>query len=165
MSQAPEHINQRRHEPRRPAAFAFWFYPPEANGRASGWMFNLSAGGAAFLTSADKTPAVGEFVRFREMYSEDRFVRDGSPALPEHARVLRVDDAEGVTRRVAVRFEADVAAAHVLPRTGQSVVGCSRRREPSPPPPLAPAAAEPILPTVNTAEPIIPTTQRYTSAN
>lgn len=129
-------------------------------------MFNLSAGGAAFLTSAEKTPAVGEFVRFREMYSEDRLVRDGSPALPEHARVLRVDDAEGVTRRVAVRFEANVAAAHVRLRTGQSVVGCSRRREPSSPPLPAPVANdEPVLPAANAGESITPTAQRYTSAN
>ena len=89
-----------------------------------------------------------------------------APALgADDASEALCDDADGVTRRVAVRFEADLAAVRAFPRTSHSAVGCSRRREPSPPPPLAPANAEPVLPAANAGEPIIPAAQRYTSAN
>ena len=42
------------------------------------------------------------------MYSADPFVRDGALPLPPVARVVRVDESAGVTRRVAVRFVSEV---------------------------------------------------------
>jgi hypothetical protein len=70
-------------------------------------MLDLSTSGAAFLTPATEVPAVGVRVELIEMQCPDRLVREGAGPLPRFARVLRHDDARGVTRRVAVRFEVD----------------------------------------------------------
>ncbi len=59
------------------------------------------------LTAACDAPPVGERVELVEMLTTDRMVRDGATNLPRFARVLRHDDMEGLTRRIAVRFEAD----------------------------------------------------------
>lgn len=73
-------------------------------------MLDLSAGGAALLTSFDNAPPVGDRIQLLEMQTRDPLVRDGAPPLPMTARVLRHDDSRGLTRRIAVRFEADQAA-------------------------------------------------------
>lgn len=73
-------------------------------------MLNVSARGAAFLSIAGDAPHVGERIELSEMYSANRAVREAVFPLPPHARVLRVDDADGATRRVAVQFEAEQRA-------------------------------------------------------
>lgn len=96
---------ERRSSPRRPAAFAFWV---ETGGCESGaWMVDLSEGGAGFLVGAEGAPGCGEVVGLREMAATDCHVRAVAQALPESARVVRVEEGE-VTRRVAVRFEERV---------------------------------------------------------
>ncbi|HUU98740.1 MAG TPA: hypothetical protein VM487_23660 [Phycisphaerae bacterium] len=72
-------------------------------------MLNLSARGAAFLAAAEDAPNVGERLELGEMHSANRSVREAAIRLPSHARVLRVDDPDTPTRRVAVRLETDVS--------------------------------------------------------
>jgi hypothetical protein len=107
MSQPSTTQRERRSEPRRSAAFGFWFQRPESQ-RAAAWMLNLSARGAAFLADADDVPRVGERLRLTEMHSAAPAVREAAEVLPAFARVLRVDDPDAPTRRVAVQLEADV---------------------------------------------------------
>jgi len=97
---------ERRCEPRRCAAYSFWYRRPNALELSSAWLLNVSNGGAAFLATPADTPVVGEKIELEEMYSANRLVQEGAPPLPRHARVLRVEDPQGATRRVAVRFEA-----------------------------------------------------------
>lgn len=111
MSTVPPVGIERRRERRWPAAFAFWFQPDATDERTSAWMLNISSQGAAFLTAAAEAPVVGQRLRLLEMLAHDRVVRQAHGLLSRFARVLRIDDTEGVTRRVAVRFEADVSAA------------------------------------------------------
>ncbi|MCK4343586.1 MAG: PilZ domain-containing protein [Phycisphaerae bacterium] len=98
---------ERRRDPRQPQAFAFWIRPVSSPNRVSAWMLDVAAGGAAFLTAIDEAPPVGERVELLEMHTTDRMVREGAAPLPPFARVVRHDDSDGITRRVAVRFEAD----------------------------------------------------------
>jgi hypothetical protein len=111
VQQQADNEVERRADVRQPAAFAFWIQPARRDPRFAAWMLNLSAGGAAFLTAADDAPALGERLELLEMATTDRVVRNDARELPRFARVLRHDDSEGVTRRVAVRFEADVDAS------------------------------------------------------
>jgi hypothetical protein len=73
-------------------------------------MLDVSTRGAAFLTAAPESPPVGARIELLEMQTPDRVVREGAGPLPRFARVLRHDEANGVTQRVAVQFEADARA-------------------------------------------------------
>ena len=139
MPQALEPPRERRDEERRPAAFAFWFGPAGSNRRSSAWMFEFSDSAAAFLTAADNAPNVGQRLELAEMFSMDRLVREGCPGLPHFARVVRVGTGDGVTRHVAVRFEADDSVQLPASRPGQLVATCSERS--LPPMPVPPPAA------------------------
>ena len=110
MSQPTNGHGERRRDPRTTAAFTFCIQSPAANCAVGAWMLNVSARGAAFLAIAGDAPRVGERIELTELYSDNRAVREAAFPLPPHARVLRVDDADGATRRVAVRFEADQRA-------------------------------------------------------
>ena len=70
-------------------------------------MLNESTGGAAFLTASGEVPPIGARVELIEMPSPDPLVRAGAGPLPRFGRVIRHDAGDGLTRRVAVRFEAD----------------------------------------------------------
>lgn len=110
MQQAYEGA-ERRCEPRWPTAFAFWFQRPDTREKCSGWMVDVSRGGAAFLVSPEIAPPVGESLRLFEMYLPDGVVAATTPELPRQARVLRVEGATDASiQRVAVRFEHAVAA-------------------------------------------------------
>jgi len=130
---------ERRRDPRIPRAFAFWLRPEHAARRVSGWMLDVSAGGAAFLTAAGEAPPVGVRVELSEMPTGDRVVREDAQPLPRFARVLRHDEPVGVTRRVAVRFEADVESDERT-RHDRAV---RRVRTMAIPRPVAPPAATP----------------------
>ena len=147
MSQAADQSPERRCEPRRPAAFAFWFEPEPGRGRASAWMLEMAGRSAAFLTATVDAPPPGSRLRLVEMHSQDRMVREGSPALPRFARVLRVDGAPGVTRRVAVRFEADADTPKPHAQTWRFVTSCPQEPGwPVPPPALASMSGLPAVP-------------------
>ena len=124
MSQPLDQYHDRRAEGRRLAAYAFWFHPVGGAGRASAWMLNESAGGAAFLTAVQDAPAVGQRLRLTEMHSPDETVREEHRPLPAFARVVRREDEEGVTRRVAVRFEADAPADLGAMRASRFAAAC-----------------------------------------
>ncbi len=100
-------------------------------------MLNVSTGGAAFLTATDHAPPLGTLIQLKEMFSRDQTVREVNPPLPPFARVLRVEhDDYGTTRRVAIRFEADVPDALPSLQRGQFVASCSGLRVPLVPPAL-----------------------------
>lgn len=146
MPQLPISSGDRRREPRRPAAFAFWFAPHERRPRTSGWMLNISSGGAAFLVGAGKAPPPGKRIALAEMFCGDAAIREQSQPLPPFGRVVRVDDQEdGLTQRVALRFEhpasttSDSAAPHALAAACAAVISTF------PPPPLSRTGAAPCL--------------------
>jgi hypothetical protein len=114
-------------------------------------MLNVSRRGAAFLAPAEDAPTVGQRLRLTEMFSTDRVVREGGTRLPPFARVLRVEGTEGVTRRVAVQFEADKSVPLDTRKTGRFVVTRSEPQLPPPPPPGASSGTEPVAPTLLTA--------------
>lgn len=137
MEQSERSYEERRRDPRRPMAFSFWFRPTASTEHSSAWMLNTSAGGAAFLTVAGDAPDVGERLELTEMYSANRLVREKTPQLPSYARVVRVDDTHGATRRVAVQFESDIESQVV---TKEKVAGyqwappCPEQKLPPPMP-------------------------------
>lgn len=108
MSQHLRFSEDRRRHPRRPAAYTFWVQRTDVRTRSGAWMLDISSSGAAFLATSEHAPRVGERLELAEMHSADRFVRDGALPLPPVARVVRVDESAGVTRRVAVRFICEV---------------------------------------------------------
>jgi hypothetical protein len=126
---------ERRHEPRHSKAFAFWIQRFRSRRRTSAWMLDESTGGAAFLTAATEMPPLGARVELSEMPTNDRMVRDGAGPLPQFARVIRHDTGDGLTRRVAVRFEADTSA-HL--GTLQQRTTTAARKAVAPVPPLPP---------------------------
>ncbi len=110
MPQPDHHDAERRRDHREPKAFALWLRSERDVRCVSAWMLDLSAGGAALLTPFENAPPVGDRIQLLEMQTHDPLVRDGAPPLPLMARVLRHDDSRGLTRRIAVRFEAEHAA-------------------------------------------------------
>ncbi|MBU0637593.1 MAG: hypothetical protein KKB50_01915 [Planctomycetes bacterium] len=110
MQQALNSVEEQRRDARRPAAFSFWFRKTHDSRHNSAWMLNTSLAGAAFLTVAGDAPEVGDHLALAAMHSANRLVREKTPALPPYARVVRVDDSQGATRRVAVQFESDIDA-------------------------------------------------------
>jgi hypothetical protein len=78
--------------------------------RTSAWMLDMSTRGAAFLTATAAAPSVETRIELIEMQTPDRMVREDAGPLPRFARVVRHDDASGLTRRIAVQFEADTRA-------------------------------------------------------
>ncbi|TWT44683.1 hypothetical protein RAS1_10980 [Phycisphaerae bacterium RAS1] len=130
-------VAERRRDKRTPAAFGFWYQAGADAERRSAWMLNTSVGGAAFLTAAETAPAVEDLLLLTEMHTNDDLVREHAGGLPRAARVLRIEAGEGLTRRIAVRFETAAEAGltstqtRIEPRTlPQSLV-----------PPIPPAFA------------------------
>ncbi len=143
VTQGGKTSRDRRHAPRHLAAFSFWFRPTGGRERFSGWMLNLSNSGAAFLTATEHAPAVGDQVELLPMYSQDRLVREESPALPLVGRVVRLDCDDGTTRRVALHFPAQVPARLLWGRTDNAAVARPISRLPAPlPPPARPSCPE-----------------------
>lgn len=148
MRQHAPVATERRRDPRIPKAFALWLRPLPGTDRLSAWMLDMSAGGAAMLTSAQKAPLVGQRVELSEMVTPDRIVREGAAPLPRYARVIRHDDSAGELRRIAVRFEADQpAVARARERHTMTAV-CPRPPVAMPPPPPLPfdPALAPAIP-------------------
>ena len=127
---------ERRDDPRQSAAFAFWFQPMKDGTRSSAWMLNHSTGGAAFLTTTQEAPTVGERIRLSEMHSPDRLVCEGNPPLPAYARVIRRHDEDGTTRRVAIRFEVDMSAELASVQCSHFAAACGDRHITAIPPPI-----------------------------
>ncbi|GEM_PF-1677104 len=126
MSQPLSVRIERRRQPRQTKAFAFWFRRPDGEQRSSGWMLDMSAGGAAFLTTPEEVPPVGERIELIEMQTSHPVVREDAAPLPPFARVLRHDDPEGALRRVAVRFETDARACPGQPEAQGAVAARPR---------------------------------------
>jgi hypothetical protein len=139
---APEDSDRRQHA-RTPRAFAFWIQPAHDVPRTSAWMLNTSAGGAAFLTASQDAPALGTRIELLEMLCHDRLVREDAGSLPRYARVLRHDETETLTCRVAVQFEEQNHVTDNPPKSQQGQEWCPFSRTGSPPPPLPMLGAGP----------------------
>jgi hypothetical protein len=137
MQQPGPPFVERRRDPRYPKAFALWLRRPETGERISGWMLNVSAGGAALLVPADRVPPIGALVELCEMHTTDPLVRETSCPLPPRGRVIRHDGQTGLTRRVAVQFEASAAEPLQSRETQSTMVFRSAPQPPPPPPPVA----------------------------
>lgn len=142
MDQCSTAVRERRRDPRLPQAFAFWIRRPVAEGRTSAWMLDMSAGGAAFLVGAEDAPLPGERVELTEMLAYDQDVREAPPAFPQFARVVRVDPTAGITRKVAIQFEAgtDLPLDERVRRRAETLRHKVRLAPRAPAPPFAAAA-------------------------
>jgi hypothetical protein len=104
---------QRRTAPTDAGTFTFWFRRPNAPAPVSAWMLKKEEEEAAFLTTASEAPKVGERLELSEQELLSRRVRgiadQGNPHMPRFGRVIRLDDTQGTTRRVAIRFEQESA--------------------------------------------------------
>ncbi len=136
MPQPAHSEPERRRDHREPKAFALWLRSERNVRCVSAWMLDLSAGGAALLTPFEKAPPIGDRIQLLEMPTHDPLVRDGAPPLPMFARVLRHDDSRGLTRRIAVRFEAE----QVAPREDQEMAPVAVSR------PQSAVGGAPLLP-------------------
>ena len=80
-------------------------------------MLDQSGEEASFLTSAGDAPRLGEELELTgpcDAYpggTEEQ--RGPNPHLPRFGRVVRLDDPQGTTRRVAIRFEGQLQPARV----------------------------------------------------
>ena len=70
-----------------------------------GWVVDLSPTGAAFLTMDENVPAVGDELELGDLPCDAGGVGTGQSGKPLRARVTRIDDLTGLTRKIAVEFE------------------------------------------------------------
>jgi len=141
MLQPPSAVEERRHEPRRPAACAIWYRPTDDVAPRSAWLTDICTRGAAFLVPTGEAPAPGQRLELSPMHTDSRLVREGTPVLPPAARVLRVEPTDAPTRKGAVCFEPECSVRPPLPDI-RRVAG---RAEPPLPPPCAVPAPAAIL--------------------
>lgn len=146
MGQPTQPLVERRRDPRQPKAFSLWLRPRGSYQRISAWMLDVSAGGAALLTSADRVPPLGVRVELSEMHTTDPLVRAGAGPLPRFARVIRHDGEDGLTRRIAVQFEAQ-AEDGLAGRARQAALASQPRAQALPmSPPVAVSNSGIVLP-------------------
>jgi hypothetical protein len=109
MTQPTQRLAQRRRNTLESGTCTFWYRRPHAVEPVSAWMLNRSAEEAAFLTSAGDAPRVGERLELAEVdrgaQHEPGSASGAGPHLPRFGRVVRLDEPQGTTRRVAIRFE------------------------------------------------------------
>lgn len=78
-------------------------------------MLDRDADHAAFITTAGDAPSVGEQLELSEPYlanpCDRQEEREPIAQLPRFGRVVRLDDPQGDTRRVAIRFERQAQPA------------------------------------------------------
>jgi hypothetical protein len=135
MRQSEPLLIERRDHPRQTKAFSFWIRPFGTRHRASAWMENVSDGGAAFLIEPEQAPQVGQRIELIEMTTRDRTVREDACPLPMYAVVVRRQDQEGATARVAVRFEVGAGVGDDAPRHDHAATArCVQAPAPVPPP-------------------------------
>ena len=115
--QPPQRLAQRRDNTQAGGTFTFWYRRPRAAKQVGAWMLNSGAKEAAFLTTAGDAPAVGERL---ELTGPDRTgrttagrSRESEPHLPRFGRVVRLDTPQGITRRVAIRFESPTSSSQI----------------------------------------------------
>jgi hypothetical protein len=146
VGQPTQPLVERRRDPRRPKAFSLWLRPRGSYQRISAWMLDVSAGGAALLTPADRVPPLGVRVELSEMHTTDPLVRAGAGPLPRFARVIRHDGGGGLTRRMAVQFEAQ-AEDGLVGHSRQVALASQPRAQTLPmPPPVAASNSGIVLP-------------------
>lgn len=72
-------------------------------------MLKAEAGEAAFITSTLDAPLIGERVEICEEqangFGAASAASSRGPHMPRFGRVIRLDEPQGTTRRVAIRFE------------------------------------------------------------
>lgn len=102
---------ERRGDARKPAAFTLWYQRSGRTDWLGGWAMNICSGGLAAIVPPDESPRLGEVVRLVPLTPPSPTVADALPTgLPSAGRVIRVDSRDGLTRRIAIAFEAEVPA-------------------------------------------------------
>lgn len=123
--------SERRGDPRRPAAFTLWYQRPGRQDWLGGWAMNISSGGVAAIVPPDESPRLGEVVRLVPLTPPSPIAAAAVPAgLPAAGRVVRVDPRDGLTRQIAIAFEADVASSLDADGVHEAAVS-NRRPEPA----------------------------------
>jgi len=89
------------------------------------------------LVPADRVPPIGARVELCEMHTTDPLVRETSCPLPPRGRVIRHDGQTGLTRRVAVQFEADTAEPLQSRSAQHAIMSRPEPQAPLIPPPVA----------------------------
>ena len=109
MTQPPQRLAHRRAHTLESGSFTFWYRRPHGTRPVSAWMLDRGAEEAAFLTTAGDAPRLGERLELAESEAVGPTRRDcpseTGPHLPRFGCVVRLDDLQGTTRRVAIRFE------------------------------------------------------------
>jgi hypothetical protein len=121
MKQPSQRLAHRQTEHLQTGSFTFWYRRPNAARQVGAWMLDQDADEAAFLTATRDAPRVGERLELTELCQSNLAVPRPLPErlsqLPRFGRVVRLDEPEGVTRRVAIRFEQQTH-----PRSGSRLV-------------------------------------------
>lgn len=97
---------ERRCDARKPAAFTLWYQRPGRSNWLGGWAMNISAGGLAMLVEPAKSPRLGELIQLVPQDAPSAIIASAIPhEFPSCARVVRLDELDGLTRRLALAFE------------------------------------------------------------
>jgi len=111
--QPTQRLAQRRAARPGPGSFTFWFRRPDSTRPIGAWMLNHDQQEAAFLTTAGDAPRIGEKLELTGLGLGRAATPEPIPPelvpLPRFGRVIRLDESRGVTRRVAIRFEPQLA--------------------------------------------------------
>lgn len=120
---------ERRGTNRKPAAFTLQYHRAGEEKWRGGWTVDMSSGGAAFLTADESAPAIDEEV---EILAQQPLVAASVKApTPLLGRVTRVEDQNGVTRKVAVTFRNAPGICAAIPTNiDNSGCGVSSRTAP-----------------------------------
>jgi hypothetical protein len=103
--QSTQRAIERRTGRRESAAFAMRYHRDGGEAWTGAWVVDLSPSGAAFLAMDENAPQVGDQLELDEFAQRDPGMPQAGSALPRRARVTRIDDLPGLTRKIAVAFE------------------------------------------------------------
>jgi hypothetical protein len=140
MKPSTQRLAQRRSDDHQTGTFTFWFRRPHAAKAVGAWMLDQSNEEAAFLTTAGDAPRVGEQLELTAAcesgFRSTEYPHGPGSRLPRFGRVVRLDDPQGVTQRVAIRFEAQpwppqAEASESLPARAGQVIASARAQWPS----------------------------------
>ncbi|MBI5866227.1 MAG: hypothetical protein HZB38_17290 [Planctomycetes bacterium] len=95
-------LAERRRERRNVAGFTLDFQRSGTHSWTPAWVVDCSGAGAAFLTMDENAPELGE----RIVLGRTSGVPILNGAFPSSARVTRIDDSPGLTRKIGIVFDS-----------------------------------------------------------
>ena len=112
----------RRSEPRFRAPFPVWWRSGSNQTACQAWMLDVSAHGAALLTTQEARPAIGDPISLSLVSPDTSLDPKVSRTLLDDAKVLRTDALEPSLERVALRFNSELwkqEQSHILGELAQ----------------------------------------------